>query len=173
MPPAIWRGLDRAARHAMPASTLVLAMIVLAIPGILPFQGILRAGLVVSSVFFWSLYRPSSLPPPVLMLIGVLLGLLGGSPLGLWAVLLLLEQGAVLGLRRRLARQGFFLVWLAFALLALGIGVLQWLARSLFALVLLPSAPVALETAVMILLYPLVASLLIRAHRGPAAPELA
>ena len=170
--PGLWRGLDRSARHALPASSLAGLMIVLAIPGILPFQGILRASLVLSLVFFWSLYRPSSLPPPVLVLIGVLLGLLGASPLGLWAVLLLLEQAAVLRWRPQLAQRSFFRVWAAFALLILGVGLLQWLARSLLALVLLPAWPVALESIVTILCYPLTASLLTRAHRGPAAPEL-
>jgi rod shape-determining protein MreD len=171
--PALWRRLDKVARHAAPASGLILMMITLSIPGLLPFHGMLRASLVVISVFFWSLYRPACLPAPVLVLIGVLLGLLGGSPLGLWAVLLLLEQGMVLRLRRRLAQRNFFHIWGVFTLLALGLGILQWLARSLLALVLLPAGPVALETGMVVLLYPLVASLLVRAHRGPAAPELA
>ena len=171
--PSFWRWLDKAARHAAPAAGLALMMIALSIPGILPFPGMLRASLVMISVFFWSLYRPACLPAPVLTLIGVLLGLLGASPLGLWAVMLLLEQGLILRLRRRLVQQNFFHIWIMFALLALGLGLLQWLARSLLALALLPEGPVALETGMAILLYPLVASLLVRAHRGPAAPELA
>lgn len=172
MEAGIWRGLDRAARHAMPAAALLLAMIVLAIP-LLPFGAVLRASVATTSVFFWSLYRPQALPAPVTMASGLVLGLLDASPLGLWAVLLLLEQAVVLRLRRRLAETRFLRIWLVFAVLAVGIGVLGWLARCLLALALLPEAPAAVETAAAILLYPLAASLLGRAHRGPAAPERA
>ena len=33
-------------------------------------------------VYFWSLFRPAAMPPPVVFLIGVLLDLLGYLPLG-------------------------------------------------------------------------------------------
>ncbi len=173
MQPDLWRELDRAARRGVPACGAIMTMILLALPGILPFQPALRASIVVISVFFWSLYRPASLPAPVILLIGLLLGLLGGSPLGLWAVLLLLEHGAVLRLRRRLMAWSFSRVWLIFTIMSLGIGAMQWLARCLLALTALPVSPIALETCAMVLLYPLVASLLARMHHGMAAPELA
>lgn len=171
MQSGIWRGLDRAARRAMPALSLLLVPIILGIPLIPPLGAVLRASLTAASVFFWSLYRPKALPPPVVVVAGVILGLLDSSPLGLWAVLLLLEQAAVLRLRRPLAEAGFLLLWLVFALLVAVMGMAGWLARSLFAFALLPPGPAATETAAMILLYPLAANLLARAHRGPAAPE--
>lgn len=169
----VWRMLDRAARHATPAFIIIAAMILLAMPGMLPAQAMLRVAIVTGSVYFWTLYRPASLPAPIIGLIGVLLDLLGSSPLGLWAVLLLLEQAALLRLRRSLVAQGFLTVWLVFTGFAAALGLLEWLGRSLLGLTLLPANPVMIQTGVAILLYPLLAMLLVRAHRGAAAPELA
>lgn len=169
----VWRALDRAARHATPAFGIIASMIFLALPDLLPVQPMLRTAIVVGSVYFWSLYRPASLPAPVVALIGVLLDLLGASPLGLWAVLLLLEQAVILRFRRALATQGFLMIWLVFAGFSACLDALEWLGRSLLDFSLLPLAPIAIQMGVMVLLYPLLAILLVRAHRGAAAPELA
>jgi rod shape-determining protein MreD len=124
-------------------------------------------------VFFWSLYRPSSLPAPVTALTGLLLDVMGLSPLGLWAVLLLILQGATLASRRRLIPRGFFLTWAVFSGLAACLCVLAWVAQSLLGLTLLPAAPVLTESLTACGLYPALAAFFIRAHRGPAAVELA
>lgn len=169
----LWRGLDRAARNALPASVIVLFIVLLALPGLLPEEAAFRTGFVMASVFFWTLYRPAALPAPVVALIGILLGILGDVPLGLWSVLLLLEQAAVSALRRVLLRQGFAVVWLSFAGCAATIVTLEWVCRALLDLTMLPVMPVVLEGALGILFYPLLAVLLARAHAGPAAPEQA
>ena len=161
------------ARHMLPTAAIVVVMVLLALPGLLPAQAELRAGFVMSSVFFWTLYRPGALPAPVVALIGVLLGLLGNVPLGVWSVLLLLEQAAVGMSRRLLLRQGFMLVWLAFAGCVAIVVALEWVIRATLDLTLLPIAPALMEAGISILFYPLVAVPLSRAHAGPAAPEQA
>jgi rod shape-determining protein MreD len=168
-----WRVLDRAARHATPAFSIVAVIVFLALPDLLPVQPMLRTAIVASSIYFWSLYRPASLPAPVVALIGALLDLLGNSPLGLWAILLLLEQAVILHFRRSLIAQGFFLIWLIFAGVSACLSALEWLGRSLLDLSLLPVQPIVIQIGVMILMYPLLAILLVHVHRGPAAPELA
>lgn len=169
----IWRGLDRAARHALPAASIAIAMILLAIPDLLPEQASFRVGFVIASVYFWSLYRPASLPAPVVAVLGVLLDLLGASPLGLWAVLLLLEQGSVAAVRRVLVRQGFPLVWLVFAGFVLTLMAAECMARDVLELAILPPMPLVIQGSIAILIYPLLAVALIRAHRNAAAPEQA
>ena len=76
-------------------------------------------------VFAWAVIRPSMLAPVGVMIIGVYLDLLWGSPLGLWAVCLLLPYGLVLGGRAMLAGQGRLIMWAWFCAataLALGAG---------------------------------------------------
>ena len=171
--PELWRGLDRAARHTLPAASIAAVTILLAMPALIPAQPACRTAFVIASVYFWSLYRPSSLPAPVVALLGVLLDLLGASPLGLWAVLLLLEQAAIAPLRRTLVRQGFLIVWLAFTGFAVAVSALEWLARAILDLALLPPGPILAQGLIAVLLYPMLAVALIRAHRSAAAPERA
>jgi rod shape-determining protein MreD len=169
----LWRGLDRAARHALPAVSIALVVILLAIPGLVPAQAGVRVGFVIASVYFWSLYRPAALPAPLVAVLGLLLDLLGASPLGLWAVLLLLEQAAMAAIRRTLVRQGFPLVWLVFAGFVVVLTAAEYVARGVLDLTILPPEPIVTQAVVAVLIYPLLAVALIRAHRGAAAPEQA
>lgn len=169
----LWRGLDRAARHALPAAVIVVAIVLLALPGLLPAEAELRPGFVMASVFFWTLYRPAALPAPMVAVLGVLLGLLGDAPLGLWAVLLLLEQAMIGAVRKPLLRQGFLVVWTVFAGFAVVITGLEWACRVCLDLTLLSPSPIVLQGALAVLFYPLLAMPFARAHAGAAAPEQA
>ncbi len=171
--PNLWRQLDATSRYIFPAGVLVFGLFVIGMPFGLPGQAALRPVYAMACVFFWSLYRPASLPAPFVAAIGLLLDLLGLTPLGLWAVLLLLLQGVTLLLRRRLAAQSFFSVWAVFCLLAAATCVLSWAAQSLLILRLLPAAPLTPQIFFAIGLYPAFAAFFIRAHRSAAAVELA
>jgi rod shape-determining protein MreD len=171
--PSFWHQLDIASRYAFPAGALVFGLLVIGLPFGLPYQAELRPVYAMACVFFWSLYRPSSLPAPVVALTGLLLDLLGISPFGLWAVLLLLLQFTTLAARRRLVPQSFWMTWLVFAWFAAGFAALAWVAESLLAWFVLPWAPLAVEILFAMAFYPALAAFFIRAHRGPAAVELA
>lgn len=168
-----WRRVDAASRYAFPAGFLVLGLFVLGLPFGIPGQAALRPVYAMACVFFWSLYRPASLPAPAVALVGLLLDLLGLSPLGLWAVLLLLLQGAVLAARRRLVPQSFFMTWAVFSAFAAAVSALAWALQAALELHLLPLLPLAAECVLAFGLYPALAAFFIRAHRGPAAVELA
>jgi rod shape-determining protein MreD len=172
-PAGLWRQLDVAARYTFPAGSMMLGLFVIGMPFGLPGQAELWPVYAIACVYFWSLYRPASLPAPVVALAGVLLGLLDLSPLGLWAVLLLVLQGVVLAARRRLAQQPFLLTWLVFCGLAMACSGLAWILESLLTLKMLPAQPLVIEALFSVGLYPAVAGFFIRAHRGPAAVELA
>ncbi|MBB5373880.1 rod shape-determining protein MreD [Acidocella aromatica] len=172
-PLTLWRRLDTASRWAFPGFMLVLGLIVIGMPFGLPNQAALRPVYAMACVYFWSLYRPASLPTPLVALCGVLLDLLGLSPLGLWAVILLLLQLATIAARRRLAPARFIVTWGAFTGFAIIAAGLAWAAQSLLELRLLPATPVLWESLFAAGLYPLLARLLIRAHRTAAAVELA
>jgi rod shape-determining protein MreD len=171
--PSLWRQLDAASRYAWPAGCLIFGLFIIGLPLGLPGQAELRPAYAMACVFFWSLYRPSSLPAPVVAVIGLLLDLLGLAPFGQWAVLLLLLQGAVLLARRRLITNSFLLVWLIFSLLAGICSALAWAFQSVLTLTLLPALPLEAQILAAVGLYPALAAMFIRAHRGPAAAELA
>jgi rod shape-determining protein MreD len=165
--------LDVAARYCFPAACTVFVLLVLSTPLGLPGQAQMQPAWVLASVFFWSLYRPTSLPAGVVFAIGLLLDLLAQGPIGIGVLILLLTHGTALRLRRFLTRQGFGLVWLAFMAFAAAAAAAEWLLVSAITWRALPLSPALFECAMSIGAYPLLAAALIRAHRTLAAPELA
>ncbi len=169
----VWRRLDAMSRHAWPATLMFLGLLAIGIPFGIPGQAELRPAYAMACVFFWSLYRPASVPAPVVAGAGLLLDLLGVSPLGMWAVLLLVLQGSTLAARRRLIPQGFLMTWLVFFSFAAAGAALAWLLQSLLELNMLPVGPEAVVCLAAAGVYPALAGFFIRAHRGAAAAELA
>jgi rod shape-determining protein MreD len=170
---SLWRLLDTAARWAVPSAMLAFGLFLLGLPFHIPGQALLRPAYAMGCIYFWTLFRPGSVPVPLTGLAGLLLDLMGVTPPGLWALLLILLQAATLVSRRRLAPSRFLLTWAAFTGFAAVAAVLAWVLQSGLALVLLPVWPAGLEILISAALYPALAAMLVRAHRGPAAVELA
>lgn len=166
-----WRRLDVAARWLVPFIMLLLGLFILGMPFGIPGQAMFRPLYAVGCVYFWSLYRPASLPAPLVALAGLLLDVLGLTPLGIWAVLLLLLQAATLGLRRYLVPSRFLWVWAGFVVLATACASLSWLVECAVHHGFVSAFPILCECLLAVGLYPALAIMLIRAHRGPAALE--
>jgi rod shape-determining protein MreD len=167
------RRLDIAARHAFPASCTVLLMALTEVPFGIADQSTLLPAVTLACVYFWTLFRPAAIPPPVVFLIGLLLDLLGYLPLGVGPLVLLVVHGLALRWRRVLTRQGFLSVWLAFAGFATGAAVFEWTLTAVLSFDLLPLGSAMFQASLTIALYPALAILFIRAHRTVADPERA
>ena len=167
------RRLDIVARLAFPASCTVLLMLAAEAPFGIADQAMLLPAVTFACIYFWSLYRPTAISPPVVFLIGVLFDLLGYLPLGVGALSLLVVHGLALRWRRTLARQGFFPVWLAFGGFAAGGAAFQWGLTALLSFSLLPLGPAVFQALLTVALYPALAVLFVRAHRSVADPERA
>ena len=167
------RRLDMAARLSFPGSTTALLLLATAAPLGLPGQAELQTSIALAGVFFWSLFRPASMPPAVVFAIGLLADLLGYAPPGVGVLTLLVAHGLALRWRRVLVRQGFLLVWLAFVGVACGAAAAQWALTSLLTFRLLPPGPGLFQAAIGAGLYPALATLLTRAHHTLAEPEQA
>lgn len=171
--PSLWRRVDTLGRQSVPAAGTAMGMLLAAAPLGLPGQAELLPGFALASVFFWSVFRPAAMPPPVVFALGLLADLLGFAPLGVMVLILLLVHGLAVSWRRRLANQPFLLVWLLFVAVAGGAAALEWACNSMLLLRLLPPAPAIFEFVLTAGLYPPLAALLIQAHRGIAAWERA
>lgn len=167
-----WRKVDIAARWFFPFVLLVLGLFIIGMPFGLLGQAELRPVYAMACVYFWSLYRPSSMPAVLVTISGLLLDGLGYSSFGLWAVLLLLLQVITLSLRKKLASAPFLFVWLVFIMFSAGFALLSWLVTSAFDEMWLSFMPVYIEVSWAVCLYPALAFMLIRIHRGLAATEL-
>ena len=171
--PSIWRRLDAAARRAFPTACTALLMLVLATPLGLPEQGVLLPAVGLACVFFWSVFRPASMTPPMVFALGLLLDLLAYLPLGVGVLSLLGVHGVTAQARRFLIRHGFVLIWFSFLVIATAAAILGWVLSSLLTLRLLPFAPVLFQGALAAALYPAIATLFARAHANFADPEQA
>ena len=167
------RRLDLAARHAFPTSCTILLMLLCQAPFGIADQAVLLPAVTLASVWFWSLFRPAAMPPLVVFVVGLLLDLLGYQPLGVGVLTALTVHGLALRWRRRLAHQGFFVIWLVFAAVAAPAGMLCWALTMLLTFRLLPPGPALFEVTLSAALYPALAVLLARAHRTIADPERA
>jgi rod shape-determining protein MreD len=166
--PGLLRRIDAFARLAFPGFSTGFLMVLAAAPVSLP-SPVFAAAL--PCVFFWSVFRPAAMSPPVIFGLGLLLDLLTLAPLGAGVVVLLAVHGASLRFRRFLARQSFLAVWLAFCVTALGAAALFWGLQALLALRLPPFAP-ALHAALLSAgLYPAIAMLLARVHEAMRQAE--
>jgi len=165
--------LDVASRYAFPGVQAALVVLLLSAPIGIPGQAQLQPAWVEANVFFWSLFRPASMPAFLVFCLGLLLDLLTQEPVGVQVLLLLLIHGLALKFRRELVRSGFALVWLVFAATALAASVLELILVGLFAWRLLPLWPALFEFGLAAGMYPFLAFYLTFLHRGPAAPERA
>lgn len=167
------RRLDIVWRHAFPGTTSVLLMLLSLAPFGLWGQAALLPTVALTCVWFWSLYRPAAMPPPVVFLIGLLLDLLGFLPPGVGALTMLTTHGIAQRLRRFLSSQRFAIVWLIFITVACGIAAMNWALVSLLTFSLLPPGPVLFQAGLAAAMYPAVAIPLTLAHRSFADPDQA
>ncbi len=170
--PTLWRQLDAASRTAFPAACAALLLLALAAPLRLPGQAQLQPAAGIACVFFWSLFRPASMSPPIVFALGLLSDLLGLEPPGISVLVLLVVHG--LAVRWRvLAVQGFLMVWLAFVAVAAGAALMGWALNCLLTFRLLPLQAALFQFGLTAGLYPALAALFTMAHRGLANPEQA
>jgi rod shape-determining protein MreD len=169
--PSLGRRLDIVARHSFPATSTVLLMLLCGLPFGIADQAVLLPAVTLAAVYFWSLFRPASLPPPIVFLLGLLLDLLGYLPIGTGVLTLLLVHGLAGVWRRRLTQQGFFSVWLVFIGVGAAASALIWAMASLLSLRLMPTGPALFQAVLTGALYPALAIILIGAHRTIADPD--
>lgn len=171
--PTLGRRLDIAARLAFPTCVTVMMMLATELPFGIPSQAALLPAVAVIGIWFWSLFRPSSMPPPVVFLIGLLLDLRGYLPLGTGSLTLLVTHGIALRLRRVLIEQGFAMIWCAFLPVAVGSAALIWLLAALLTFHLLSPLPALFQAIITVALYPVLAIPLGYGHRFLADPDRA
>jgi rod shape-determining protein MreD len=141
-------------RLATPALVALLLLAVSIAPW-RPFDAPLAGFLVITAIFYWSIYQPEAMTPWIAALIGFCADMLGLSPFGLSMIVALVVAGSAQLWRRELADASFMLVWMAFAATAMLAFFVAW---TLAALVLeqWPNPwPLVLQTVVNIVLYPL------------------
>ena len=165
--------LDVASRYAFPILFTGVVLLLLSAPWGLPGQAQMQPAWALASIWFWSLFRPASMPAGAVFALGLLLDLIDQGPVGVQVSILLLAHSMALRFRRTLIRSGFGIVWLAFIGVAAAAASLEWLFVSILTWRGLPPWPGLFEFGMAVGIYPVLATLLTGAHRSLAAPERA
>lgn len=162
----IWHRLDQTGRNILPFGITVLMMLVAMSPVQLPGWSTVAPPLTLVCVFYWAIHRPDLLRPLAVFLVGVLQDLLSGAPVGMSALLFMLTYWVVLTQRRFFLGHSFAMLWFGFAMVAVGAGLLQWVAYALIHTVLLDPRPGLYQGLISIALFPAPAWVLMRLHRA-------
>lgn len=156
------QGLARLALAQCLLAALVL-LSVLSLP--LPYAGSVRPCLVLMAVYYWSIFRPTLVPPVLCFAAGLLMDILSGIPLGVNALVLVAVQWVVRGQRRFLMAQPYKVLWAVFGLVVVLASGLTWLLFGIMQRSWAPLPPLAGTIAASFLLFPLVSWILIFVHR--------
>ncbi|MCB2107031.1 MAG: rod shape-determining protein MreD [Rhodobacteraceae bacterium] len=162
--PALQR-IDTVARHFVPFGVTIFLLLFGLTPTHIPGFAPVSPMLTLMAVYFWAVYRPDAIGYGFAFAVGVVEDLLTGTPLGSSALVLMLCQWIVFRQQKFFNARPFFVVWLAFCLVALGAALLRWLAVGLFSESGFVTPDQALMSAVMSMaIYPIIGWLLAKAH---------
>lgn len=125
--------VDQSLRRQIPLLFTLSLMLFALTPTHIPGMSHVTPMYALAAIYFWSIYRPDLIGYGTSFAIGLLDDLITGAPLGCTALVLLACQQIVFHQQKFFNAKPFGVFWLAFAVLALGAGVLKWLCVGLFA----------------------------------------
>lgn len=132
----------------------------------LPYFSVLKPQIVLVAVFYWTLYRPTLMPPWVVFTTGLLLDSMNPvMPIGTHALSYLLIAGLLKPRRRMLMGQPFMMIWVAFIAVAVMDMVIKMTVIEVFTTISVNTMTVMLNGLVTTLFFPLVLMVLVWVHR--------
>lgn len=145
----------RALGVLMPLAVALVLVIIANLPisftgGLLP-----APALALAAIYFWSLARPSLMPPFAVLLIGLAEDLLSGGPPGLWATGFLAAFILIDRQRKNFVELNAAGTLVAFAGAMVVAGGTAYVLASVIYLRFVPLPPLLLESVLTVLLYPL------------------
>ncbi|HZD26285.1 MAG TPA: rod shape-determining protein MreD [Alphaproteobacteria bacterium] len=152
-------------RLSLPVLVTLAGAILVSVPYGMPRVAMLSPILALISVYYWSVYRPALMPAPAAFLIGVFIDLLGGGPLGVGAVVLVLARWVALSQRRALIGKSFAIGWLGYMLIGGAATLAGWLTVCIYHLQLIDPSPAVLSYGLGLLIYPVLAQGLVRVQQ--------
>ncbi len=111
-------------------------------------------------LFYWAVYRPEIFPRWLAFLMGLGQDVLSGGPIGLWALVYVCVYEGVYANRVFFTGRAAYSSLIGFAFAAAAAGALAWIVVSLYHWQLMTPMPVIGQTAVTIVLYPVLARIL-------------
>ena len=165
MKTGLWRRLVRFSRSLTPLLLTLAVVLASVLPLRIPHFAVVMPLLSMMAVFYWSIYRPELLPAAAVFALGVVQDALGGGPLGLSALVLLLVHGVGVSQRRFFLGKSFAVEWWGFILVASGAALVGWLLASLYYTAWIDPGAVLAQALLTMALYPCFSWLFARSAR--------
>lgn len=167
MPPVNESMLLRAiGRWGLSLSVLLVLFALSLAPFEIAHLGEVRPAFMLMAVYYGTILRPGLLPAPFVFVIGLILDMLSGYPLGMNALVFVVVQWLTRVQRRFLLGQSFLLIWAGFAVIALGAGAAQWCLFALFNLSFFSIKPTLVSAVISIFLFPALVFPLAAVHKA-------
>jgi rod shape-determining protein MreD len=157
---------DRWARNLLPFVVTFLCMLLGMTPFSLPYYAPIAAPLTLMSVFYWVIHRPDLLRPLPIFALGVLYDLISGAPLGMTPFIFISVYWLLIAQRRFFLGRSFTMLWIGFALVALGAALMQWGIFAMIAGRVIDGSPALTQAALGVALFPLAAYAFQRLQRS-------
>ena len=159
------KGFENAVRLLAPIGLLAFLFLLSVVAVPFPRIGQIKPAFILMAVYYWSIYRPTLMPPWMCFFTGLLIDFLTGRTLGVNVIVLTLVQWIVRDQRKFLMGQPYVTIWFVFALVVALSLSLQWALYGLVDLQWSPIMPVILSMVATFLLFPVVTLFLILVHR--------
>jgi rod shape-determining protein MreD len=159
---ALTRQLDVSLRRQIPLATALMAVLIdlLPLPDASPQSLAPFATLCV--VYFWAVHRPDLMTPLATFLVGLVLDILSGVPLGFNALVLSVAYALLMPRQKAILAASPVVIWLCFALVTPAVAAARWLVACLWWGRVFNPKSLLYEAALTVVLYPLVSALLTR-----------
>ncbi len=112
--------VDLMVRQLVPASLVLVLVLIQAIPWHLPALAGIFPMLPMIGIYYWSVYRPDLMVPSVAFGTGLVNDIVLGAPIGISSLAFLVIQGMTASQTRFFNGKSFLVIWSGFALLAAG-----------------------------------------------------
>ncbi len=161
-----WQRLDAGIRAATPMISALILVIFEVCKWPIPYLGTIMPPLAFIALFYWSAHRPDLFSPAVSFGIGILNDIVNGLPIGISALLFTVAHLFIWKQRSLFAGHSFLLLWLGFAISAVFLMLAQWALMGIVVWRVVPIFPIAIQTVLAIVLFPLPCWLLIQLQRN-------
>jgi rod shape-determining protein MreD len=114
-----------------------------------------RPSFILMGIYFWSIYRPTLIPPLLLFVVGLIYDVLMGFPLALHSVLFIAAHWGIKNQRLFFLGQSYWVLWIGFSIICFSMLILEYLFFSILAQSFLNVGPLIGNVFLSSFLFPL------------------
>jgi len=159
------RNVENGFRLLVPLALLAFLFLLSIVSLPFPVVHAIKPAWILMVIYYWSIFRPTLMPPSLCFFTGLLLDLVSGLPLGVYAIIFTLVQWIVRDQRRFLMGQAYFTIWCVFSLVAGLSLIVQWALYGFVQSQWMSLTPVMINVLATIFLFPLVTILMLAVHK--------